>query len=455
MRRKINILLLLVLLIFSVKCSKNNMPRNIILFISDGCGYSHIHVTDYYQYGEKGSQVYERFPFVSSMSTYPYGSDYNTEKVWKDFEYLKVRHTDSAAAATAMSTGVKTYCGAICVGPDSTELINVVEVAEEQGLSTGVISSVRFAHATPAGFVAHNFSRDNHQQIAAEMLVESRVEVIMGCGHPWYNQNGESIFPDEKKESEVEYKYVGGKELWMKLLQGTIGNDCDNDGDIEYWKLIQKKEDFQKLAQGEAPERVLGIPQVAHTLQYDRNGTEDNPYQVPFNKNVPNLSEMTRAGLNVLENNEKGFFLMVEGGAVDWAGHNNKSARMIEEEIDFNCSVEAAVEWVEEKSNWSETLIIVTADHECGYLWGPGSGGKREKGEPFEKVWKPVVNNGQGNLPEMQWFSGSHSNSLVPIFAKGRGWKILKKEADEQDYRYGSFLDNAELGKFLLNMLKQ
>jgi len=450
MKRTIEMLLLLIVIILTVGCSSIKKPKNIILFISDGCGYNQILAADYYQYGNQGEQVYEQFPFVSFMSTYPYGSSYDTEKAWKDFEYLKDKYTDSAAAATAMSTGVKTYSGMLGVDPDSVKLINVVQKAEKKGKSTGVISSVRFSHATPAGFVAHNPDRDNYRHIATEMLVDSRVEVIMGCGHPWYNRDGEKIYPD----GDVEYKYVGGKDLWDKLLDGTLGNDCDYDGDIDFWSLIQSIEDFQDLAQGDTPERVLGIPEVRSTLQYDRSGTENTPFQIAFNENVPSLAEMTKAGLNVLDNNKNGFFLMVEGGAVDWAAHDNNTSRFIEEEIDFNHAVEAAAEWVENNSSWEETLIIVTADHECGYLQGPGSGGTRQQDEPFTQVWKPVQNNEKGNLPAMEWYSGSHSNSLVPIFARGAGWKYLEKEADEDDLRYGRYLDNAELGKALIHIVQ-
>lgn len=448
--KKISVFLLSILFISGITCRKKDKPKNIILCISDGCGFNHLIATDYYQYGKKDVQVYEKFLFSKAMSTYPDGGGYDTEKVWINFEYLKDKYTDSAAAATAMSTGVKTYSGAIGVDSDSTELINVVDIAEEQGKSTGVVSSVMLSHATPAGFVAHNISRSNYREIAREMLINSKVEVIMGCGHPGYDKNGEKIVSEE----EMEYKYVGGKEIWGQLIKGGLGNDCDDDGEMEYWQLIQNEEDFHKIAQGETPERVLGIPRVAHTLQYDRTGKATAPFQVPFNKDVPNLADMTRAALNVLDNNDKGFFLMVEGGAVDWASHDNNSARLIEEQMDFNAAVEATVEWVENNSSWKETLIMVTADHECGYLWGPGSGGVRIDTEPVESVWKSVVNRGKGNIPELQWYSGSHTNSLVPIFANGSGWKSLEKAADEHDLRYGYYLDNAELGEIIADLLK-
>jgi alkaline phosphatase len=132
---------------------------------------------------------------------------------------------------------------------------------------------------------------------------------------------------------------------------------------------------------------------------------------------------MTKAALNVLDDDPDGLFLMVEGGAVDWAGHTNQSGRVIEEQIDFNNAVEAAVAWVNANSNWGETLLIVTGDHETGYLTGPGS----------DPTWEPLVNNGASNLPGMEWHSGSHTNQLIPFFAKGSPHRMFKDYAKNGD----------------------
>ena len=422
------------------------LPRNVIVLIADGWGYNQIDAAGYFQYGKIGLQVYERFPVQLGMSTYMIDLDedgnevihrYNSDEAWSNFNYVKSYATDSAAAATAMSTGVKTYGGAIGMGPEQSDLVHIIEIFEMQGKATGVITSVPWSHATPAGFVAHNAARGNYAEIAQEMIYDSAVDVIMGCGHPWYDADG------NKKDTPNAYKYVGGESTWNEIVAGIAGGDADGDGDKDPWILIQSREAFQALASGETPERVIGIAQVYQTLQQDRSGDKSaDPYAVPLIQFVPTLEEMTLAALNVLDNDEDGFFLMVEGGAVDWAGHANQSGRVIEEQVDFNRSVEAVVKWVRKNSNWGETLVIVTGDHETGYLTGPDS----------DPGWNPLVNNGAEVLPGMEWRSGSHTNQLVPFFAKGRGAKRYKKNADEFDPERGPYIDNIEIAQVLFDL---
>ncbi|KJS17248.1 MAG: alkaline phosphatase [Peptococcaceae bacterium BRH_c4b] len=420
------------------------IAKNIIVMISDGCGYNQIDAANLYRYGKTGVQPYEHFPVKYGMSTYSVGS-YNPQQAWGSFDYVKEGATDSAAAATAMSTGFKTYDAAIGVDNDKQPLKNVLERAEELGKATGVITSVQFSHATPAGFVAHNESRNNYSEIANEMLQKSSTDVIMSAGHPLYDNDG-------KKASKTNYKYVGGESTWQGLLDGSLQvADADGDGKADPWTLIQERKDFQKLMSGETPTRVCGVAQVASTLQQSRSGDDKaNPYVVPLNETVPMLEEMTKGALNVLDNDKDGFFLMVEGGAIDWAGHANQSGRMIEEENEFNKSVEAVNNWVEKNSNWGETLLIVTGDHECGYLTGPGSG----QAAGSQPVWNPLKNNGAGNLPGMQWNSPEHTNSLIPFFAKGDAARIFKSYADEKDPVRGSYIDNTEIAKVIFDIME-
>jgi alkaline phosphatase len=158
---------------------------------------------------------------------------------------------------------------------------------------------------------------------------------------------------------------------------------------------------------------------------------------------VPTLEEMTKAALNVLDNDEDGLFLMVEGGAVDWAGHANQTGRVIEEEIDFNKSVEAVVAWVNENSNWGETILVVTGDHETGYMTGPGS----------NPEWMPLINNGADVQPVAEWHSGSHTNQLIPFYAKGSAaHKFMFNIEDEDDVR-GRYIDNTTLPQVIFNIL--
>ena len=420
------------------------VAKNVIVMISDGCGYNHVDAASLYQYGQTGVQEYEKFPFQFAMSTYSVGS-YDPDLAWSSFNYVKSGATDSAAAATAMSTGVKTYDAAIGVDVEKNRLKHIAERAEELGKATGVVTTVEFSHATPAGFVAHNESRNNYEDIAREMILDSATDVIMGAGHPWFDDNC------NPKATPNTYKYVGGQSTWDGLVAGTVGADADGDGVVDPWTLIQDREEFQALMSGPAPKRVCGVPEVYTTLQQARSGNgKADPYVVPLNETVPTLAEMSRGALNVLDNDQDGFFLMIEGGAIDWAGHANQSGRVIEEEIDFNKAVKAVVDWVQKNSNWGETLLIVTGDHETGYLTGPGSG--QEEG--YAPVWTPLVNNGKANLPGMQWNSGEHTNSLIPLYAKGDAARFFKVYADESDPVRGEYIDNTEIAKLIFQVIE-
>ena len=202
------------------------------------------------------------------------------------------------------------------------------------------------------------------------MINDSATDVVMGAGHPLYDNNGTPL------AAPGTYKYVGGTATWDALVNGTAGGDADGDGDADPWTLIQSKSQFERLACADkTPARVCGTARSATTLQQSRAGDAmAAPYTVPMNANVPDLATMTKGALNVLDANRKGFFLMVEGGAVDWASHGNQPGRTIEEQVDFNEAVAAVDRWVRRNSDWGETLVIVTGDHETGYLWGPGSG---------------------------------------------------------------------------------
>jgi alkaline phosphatase len=145
---------------------------------------------------------------------------------------------------------------------------------------------------------------------------------------------------------------------------------------------------------------------------------------------------MVGGALNVLDNNPKGFFVMIEGGATDWASHSNQKGRLIEEMKSFDEAVNSVVGWVNAHSNWDETLVIVTGDHETGFLWG---------GDPF----LPVKDNGRQILPGMQFNSSDHTNSLVPFFARGTGSEFFRNFADEQDSVKGPFIQNSEIAQLI------
>lgn len=420
--------------------------KNVIVMISDGWGYNHIAATDYYVAGKLRAQPYERFGVRTAMSTYSFYGAYDPLQAWGLFDYVRSGATDSAAAATAMSTGVKTYDAAIGVDVNGAPLLHVAEAAEGLGKATGVVTTVEWSHATPAGFVAHNPSRNDYAGIGAEMIADSATDVIMGAGHPFFDDDG------VEQAAAISYKYVGGEATWNALVAGTAGGDADGDGDADPFTLIQTRDEFRALAAAEeTPARVCGTAQVYSTLQQSRSGDDmADPFVVPLTSSVPTLAEMTTGALNVLDNDDDGFLLMVEGGAVDWAGHDNQPGRVIEEQIDFNDAVRAVSTWVRKNSSWGETLLIVTGDHETGYLWGPGSGPAVDG----QGVWLPIVNNGAGVLPGMQFNSGDHTNSLIPLFARGAASRELRAAATGSDPVRGAYLDNTDIAKTIFSVMR-
>lgn len=131
-------------------------PKNVIIMIADGCGYNQIAAADYYQYGVLGRQVYDRFPVKVAMSTYSIDDSYNPGQAWSDFDYVKSNYTDSAAAATAMSTGVKTYDAAI--GVDEKQQYQPGETTEKQ--------------ITDQSLNRHLYDRPHRSQISTDTLNE-------------------------------------------------------------------------------------------------------------------------------------------------------------------------------------------------------------------------------------------------------------------------------------------
>ncbi len=162
-------------------------------------------------------------------------------------------YTDSAAAATAMACGVKTYNGAIGVDINGNAVPNALELAEQKGKATGVVTSVEWTHATPAGFVAHNVSRNNYAAIGKEMVNVSAADVVMGAGHPWYDarRRPERLHPTPTGTSAARRP---GMPWWPGRPAATRTATAVADP----WTLIQTRAEFQALMSGPTPERVLG-----------------------------------------------------------------------------------------------------------------------------------------------------------------------------------------------------
>jgi len=430
------IVFVLALILPPAVVSKAPPTKNVILMISDGQGFNTVRATDCYV---GGPAVYETFPVAMAVSTYSASNNasdnplgYDPSRAWSDFDYVRANSTDSSSAATALNTGVKTDDGRVNWSTAGRPMLTFAQVADTLGKSAGAITSVEFSHATPAGVAAHNISRNNYSAIAHEMIYSSGLDVIIGAGHPMYDNNGRPI--------DADYQFVGGEATWNDIIDADGANG---------FTFIQSKADFAAIADGRriAPGKLLGVPQVRTTLQQARSGGDARQVQPgTFNTNVPTLATMSRAGLNVLSRNRNGFYLMIEGGAIDWANHANQIGRMIEEEMDFNDAVQAVVDWVDQPGDdntWDNTLLIVTADHETGYLWGPGSG------KP--STFNPIVDNGAGSVPDVQYNSGGHTNSLVPLYAKGAGSEKFAQCVKGIDPVRGPYIDNTDVFRVMNN----
>ncbi len=443
--------------------------RNVILMISDGIGFNGWLASDYYQ-GKLNQQSYQvSRPDGTTPAVYglkhdslnlinelgeplPNASDpaeavgavemgYDPRTRWLQFDgafrndYPPVSerytsYTDSAAAGTTMHTGRKTANGRLNMDWTGTKPFRTIaQIAVDQGRSAGAVTSVQVSHATPASTIAHNVSRQNYAEIFNEMAA-SDLTVMMGAGHPFYDDSGNLAQP----EVDEDFRFLGG--------EATVSALTSEEG-LNGFTFIDAPEAFEALANGDdVPERVIGIARARNTLQASREALPDGdtPSGMAFNEAVPDLATMSLGAINVLDQNPNGFFLMIEGGAVDWMGHANNMPRFIEEQIDFDRAVDAVIAWVEENSSWDETLLIVTSDHETGGIWGEGTFTNGEGGpvaadrsdeavlaaryDPAEDVFNgffAVQDRGEGNMPGYQFASRNHTNELVPMWVMGPG----------------------------------
>jgi alkaline phosphatase len=415
------------------------LAKNVILFITDGASWGAWDMASYWEHGRKGLQPYDRFSVKLGMTTTPLntaraptGNDtptviYDPGKAWdftpssgslggrpsyfNGYDYLKRDYTDSAAAATALAAGVQTYNSAINFDNFGRPLGYITQHAKALGKATGVVSSVPLSHATPAAFGAQNINRNHYGEISAQMVDNPALDLLMGAGHPHYDSNGQRrSTPRFANETGPGAGFIS-RSAWNKVNDSASG-----------WQLIQSKSEFEALANGSATltgNRLIGVPQVHDTLQYSRSGTATdaaNPSGAAYLATTPTLALMTQGALKVLSRDPDGFFLMVEGGAVDWAAHANNTGRIIEEQMDFNRSVQTAVDWVNANSQWNETLIIVLTDHGNAMPMGPNSD---------RLAFEHVQNNGKGVLPGVKWHYGTHTNENTLLFAQGAGAQLF------------------------------
>lgn len=325
MRRIYNIIgvkrILLLLLLVAAIPAMAQKAKYVFYFIGDGMGVNQVNGTETYLAALEGRigvkpLCFTQFPYAALVTTYS-----GTNGV-----------TDSAAAGTALSTGNKSKNGALGVLADQTTSVNSIAVwAQQNGAAVGVSTSVSIDHATPAAFYAHQGARGSYYAIGKDMI-KANFDFYAGS---------DFLQPQDKHDASTPSLY----------------KQCEDAGYV----IARGYKDYQRKAR-KAEKLILFQTEEASKRQ--RNSL---PYAIDRTSKDMTLQEVTRAGINFLtKKNKDGFFLMVEGGKIDWACHSNDAGTAFRELKDMDEAIQVAYEFYAQHPD--ETLIVVTADHETGGL---------------------------------------------------------------------------------------
>jgi alkaline phosphatase len=305
-----------------------------------------------------------------------------------DLEYLTgqakpgaERHpyTDSASAATSMTTGIKTYYGAINVSPAGLQVRTIAHRAQQAGYGVGVVSSVPISHATPAACYGHNVNRNDVQDLSRDLLG------LPSISHPNRPLSGLDVligggFGVERSEDvEQGTNFVPGNAYLTAANRRTV--DVGHGGRYVVATRTAGKNGSQHLQQAATraarnSQRLLGFFGVGSARGHLPYATANGDYQPALGREMsaekyeladlienPTLAEMTTAALTVLQTKPQGFWLMVEAGDIDWANHDNNLDNSIGAVNSGDAAVKVITNWVGKNSNWQESIMIVTADH--------------------------------------------------------------------------------------------
>jgi alkaline phosphatase len=292
----------------SKRNSKSSTPKNIILLIGDGMGTSQVYAG---YTAKKGVMNTTGMP-VTGFSITNSANNYIT---------------DSGAGGTALSAGVKTNNGSIGVDIDGKPVKTILEMAEDKGLSTGLVSTSAITHATPASFIAHTPNRSKYEDIAYDFL-RTDIDVFIGGGYNHFARRADSL----------------------NLIDSLTARGYFIARDLKDVDVPSTQRLAALLADEHMPSMIKGRGEM--------------------------LSEATDMAIKMLKRNKKGFFIMIEGSMIDWAAHDNDAESIVKETVDFDNAVGKALQFAVKNG---ETLVIVTADHETGGLGI--NGGNLETGE--------------------------------------------------------------------------
>jgi alkaline phosphatase len=295
--------------------------QNLIVLIGDGMGPAQISAARYFQQYTKGVNHLNLDPYyVGQATTY-------ADRGEDGGQMVSGIVTDSASAGTAFATGHKTYNAGISVSNEdvSKPFASIIEAAENSGKATGLVTTARITHATPAVYASHVRNRDNESAIASQYL-ESGVDVLLGGGKQFF------VTKDEK-----------GKRTDKNLLP---------DFKAKGYTVVENTSALNALTSKNT--KVLGLFGSSH-IAYVPDRTAD----------IPSLAAMTSKALSILSTDKDGFVMMIEGGRIDHAGHANDLPTLVQEALDFDAAFKTAIEFAKKNGN---TSVVVTADHETGGL---------------------------------------------------------------------------------------
>lgn len=312
---------------------------SIIFMIGDGMGIPQVSTA--YYFGEE-TPNFSRFNHIGLQQT----SD-KTHRI-----------TDSAAGATAFSIGEKTYKRAIGVAEDSLPRETIMERLQKDGYQSGLISPTTITHATPASFYAHVPDRDQHEDIASQ-LIGSKVDFIAGGGKRYFNKRSD------------------GQDLFKALEDENYHLDT-----LELSKPVLDKRNAYILEPEGIPSKIEGRGDF--------------------------LGDATQLALDYFDQKDAPFFLMVEGSYIDWGGHAENAEMLVAEVLDFDRTLGVALDYIEKNPN---TLLVVTADHETG---GVSIGKYYEQGKDGKRREVP-------DRVAVNFNTDQHSGELIPVFAAGKG----------------------------------
>lgn len=309
--------------------------KNVILMIGDGMGPPEVSLATTYRKTQQSD-----------------AKELALERLYRDGAYAAVDTdsfghvvTDSAAAATAMACGFKTRDGMIGLGPNGERCDSLAAVARRLGKATGLVSTTRVSHATPAPFAADNPSRDDENVIAAQIIDEAKIDVLLNGGARHLLPAG-TFFTALPECAGIDPKADG-------ISKRGDDRDLIAGAKKQGYEFACTKSQLDALTKSGAG-RILGV---------FANATFPHIEERRGSPTIPSLPEMTRAAISALAKNPKGFFLMVEGGLIDYAGHENDAGTVLQEVLDFDDAINVALEYI--KSH-PDTALVVTADHETG-----------------------------------------------------------------------------------------